>query len=140
MRLGLWLAEPAPQCFNRDVAAFLMAQSERVDDAPLGLVEPDPQVPVQGQFVAAQVEGVDGEAVPGDQGLDLRMSVATGQRDIDAGRDDVGEVVPGQRSDQAQGRVRSSVGDLGQIGVGGGFVVGPLVEAAADLFDQPGVP
>ena len=67
-----------------------MTESEGVDEAPLLAVEPDGGASGQREIVAADVEGVEGEGVPGDRGLGAWVPGTAGESGVDAGRDGIG--------------------------------------------------
>ena len=79
------LAQPSAQCLDGGLSALEVPQPEGVDDAPLRVVQPNVQVGGKGEIVAADIEGTQVEAVPGDRSLGAWVSLSTWKSDVDAG-------------------------------------------------------
>ncbi len=80
---------------------------------------------VEREVGASEIEAVRVEEVPGDRCGGDGPVLAAGQRDVDAGRDLVGQAVPGQCGGQAQGGPRCPSRDLQQVQIGSGVDASP---------------
>jgi hypothetical protein len=86
-----------PQCLVRDVGADLVTEPEGIDDAARSVVDAKGVRLVNLDLVAADVEGGSVELVSADGGRHAWLLGSAGQRDIVRGRDDVGQLMPGER-------------------------------------------
>src|SRR5258705_10380994 len=86
-------------------------------------------------FLAPEVEGLSCKNVNIDGRTQRRSPASTGNGDIDAGWDDVGQFMTGQGRDQAEGAARRSIRNLEEVLI---TLRGacPLVEPTSDLLNE----
>src|SRR5260370_22110752 len=86
-------------------------------------------------FPAPEVEGFSCKNVNIDRRTQRRCPASTGNRDIDARWDDVGQFMTGQGRDQAESAARRSIRNLEEVLIRLCDAC-PLVESASDLLNE----
>lgn len=88
-----------------------------VDDASRGVVQAHRVVAVDGDLGAAHIEGHRVKLVPAHRCRHLRLPLSARNRNVVLGGDLIGEIMPRERRDQAQGRLVCFHRDLHQVQV-----------------------
>ena len=114
------------------------AHPERIDDAPFWRIQADAKVLADRDGLSTDLESLRVEEVPLDRRWCRRSTVTARDRDVGPRRDDVGKAMTSESSPQAQRRRRNSRRSCDQIEVAD-VGVGAAIEAAVDLFNDPGV-